>query len=67
MKLIDREYNAFQNQYTNTWMANNKSEIATGFDPDAAVGSMIIVVSAGCTYIKNADGKWQKFGSTEVI
>lgn len=67
MKLIDREYNAFQNQYTNTWMANNKSEITTDFDPEGGVGSMIIVVSAGCTYIKNADGKWQKFGSTEVI
>lgn len=67
MKLIDREYNASQDRYANTWLANDKGEITTGFDPDSAAGSMIIVVSAGCTYIKNADGKWQKFGSTEVI
>lgn len=67
MKLIEREWSTEQQKHVNTWLANDKSEIHSGFDPDSAVGSMIIVVRAGCTYIKNADGKWQKFGSTEVI
>lgn len=67
MELIEREWSTEQQKHVNTWLANDKSEITTDFDPEGGVGSMIIVVSAGCTYLKNADGKWQKFGSTEVI
>lgn len=67
MKLIDREWNAFLHKYTNVWLANNEGEITHGFDPDGAEGSVIIVISSGSTYIKNCDGGWHKYGTTEVI
>lgn len=67
MQLINREYNAFQDQYTNTWLANEATAIAPDFDADCAEGSMIIVISTKDVYIKNCNGRWQKFGTTEVI
>lgn len=67
MKLIDREWNAFLNKYMNMWLANEDSDIAADFDPDGAEGSMILVIASQSTYIKNTEGKWQKYGSTEVI
>jgi hypothetical protein len=67
MKLIDREWNAFLNKYMNMWLANEDSDIAADFDPDGAEGSMILVIASQSTYIKNTEGKLQKYGSTEVI
>ena len=67
MKLIDREWNAFLGKYTNMWLANNDDEITTGFDPDGAEGSMIIVIASQSTYMKNTEGKWQKYGTSEVV
>lgn len=67
MKLIDREWNAFLNKYMNMWLANEDSDIAADFDPDGAEGSMILVIASQSTYMKNTEGKWQKYGSTEVI
>lgn len=67
MKLIDREWNAFLNKYMNMWLANEDSDIAADFDPEGAEGSMILVIASQSTYMKNTEGKWQKYGSTEVI
>lgn len=67
MKLIDHEWNETLNKRTNTWLANDESQITAGFDPECAEGSVILVISTNATFIKNADGKWQKVGTTEVI
>lgn len=61
MKLIDREYNAQQDKYMNTWLADNATEVTTDHDPNGAVGSTVIVIENKCVYIKNNAGKWQKF------
>lgn len=67
MKLIDREWNEHLGKYQRVWLANDPSDIKPGFDPDAAEGSMIIVISTQTTYMKNCDCQWQKCGSTEVL
>ena len=67
MKLINREYNAHQDKYLNTWLADNATKITTDFHPASAIGSIIIVIETKDIYIKNTKGKWQKFGTTEVI
>lgn len=67
MKLIDHEWNKTLCKVTNTWLANDESEIVPGFDPESAEGSVILVISTSATFIKNADGAWQKVGTTEVI
>ena len=67
MKLIDHEWNETLCKRTNTWLANDESKITAGFDPESAEGSMILVISTNSTFIKNADGKWQKLGTSEVI
>jgi hypothetical protein len=54
-------------KYEHTWVADDESKLTAGFDPDCAVGSMILVISTGDTYIKNTEGKWQKVGTTEVL
>ena len=67
MKLIDSKWNPHLYKYENTWLANTADELTADFDPDSAEGSIVMVISNGNTYIKNASGKWQKMGSTEVI
>lgn len=67
MKIIDREYNALQDKPTYTVLADTASEITADVYPECAVGSMIIVVGTKDIYIKNTEGKWQKYGTTEVI
>lgn len=67
MKLVDREWNAFLDKYTHMWLADNDGEITTNFDPEGAEGSMILVIASQSTYIKNSEGKWQKYGTSEVI
>lgn len=67
MKLIEREWNCYLNKYQNVWLADNEDCITSGFDPECAEGSVILVISTNATFIKNADGKWQKVGTTEVI
>lgn len=67
MKLLSRRWNAFLNKYENTWLADDESGITAGFDPDAAEGSIILVITTEATWMKNTQGKWQKCGSTEVI
>ena len=67
MKLIEREWNEFLNKYQHMWIADTDSEITPGFDPEAAEGSMIIVIASNSTYMKNSVGKWQKCGTEEVI
>ena len=67
MKLIEKEWNEFLGKYAKTYLADDVSQITADFDPDCAEGSMIIVLSAGCTYMKNCCGQWQKVGTTEVI
>lgn len=67
MKLIEREWNAILNAYTNVWLADDESGITAEFDHDSAIGSTIIVISTASTWMKNTSGKWQKCGTTEVI
>ena len=67
MKLIDHEWCCTLNKCRNTWLANDASDITADFDPDSAESSVILVISEGATYMKNADGKWQKVGTTEVV
>lgn len=66
MKLIEQVWNPHLGKYTNTWLTNDESKLTAGFDPDGAVGSIVICVS-GVNYMKNADGKWQKHGTSEVL
>lgn len=67
MKLINHEYNAYQGKCTNTWLTNSAEAITADFDSESATGSMIIVISTKDVYIKNTEGQWQKYGTTEVI
>lgn len=67
MRLIDRAYCAYQKCDTCTWLANDPSEITPDFCPESACGSTILCIATKDIFIKNCDGKWQKFGTTEVI
>lgn len=67
MRLINQEWVPCLGAYNNTWLADTAEEITADCDPKCACGSMILVISTGDTYIKNTQGKWQKFGSDEVI
>lgn len=67
MILIESKWNPILEKYTHGWLANDESGITADFDPNGAAGSTIIVISTASTYIKNADGKWQKVGTTEVV
>lgn len=67
MKLIEQKWNRHLWQHENTWIADSVDEIPTNFDPNSATGSVIFVIDAGATYMKNSEGKWQKVGTTEVI
>jgi hypothetical protein len=62
MKLIGQ-----QDRYLHTWLADKASEVTADFGQQSAIGSMIIVIETKDIYIKNNDGKWQKFGTNEVI
>ncbi len=67
MKLIEQKWNPHLNKYDKTWLANYDSELTADFDPDCSEGSVVIVVGSDSTYMKNADGRWQKYGTTEVL
>ena len=67
MKLIEREWNACTNKYMHVWLADDESGIVADFDANSSECSAIIVISTNSTYMKNAQGKWQKVGTTEVI
>jgi hypothetical protein len=67
MKLIANDYNRGQDDEIRTWLADNATEISANFDAESASGSMIIVIETKDIYIKNSEGKWQKFGTNEVI
>jgi hypothetical protein len=67
MKITEREYNPVQDKATYVIIADNESEITANAYPECAVGSQILVISTGVVYIKNTAGKWQKYGTTEVI
>lgn len=68
MVLIDRKFNAYQDKYENTYLANDAADVAVSeVDENSATGSVIMVVGSGAVYIKNTEGKWQKSGSTEVL
>jgi hypothetical protein len=62
MKLIGQ-----QDRYLHTWLADSAAEVTADFDAQGATGSMIIVIETKDIYIKNSEGKWQKFGTNEVI
>ena len=66
MKLVEREWNEYLNKYENVWLANDETGINKDFDCDSAEGSIIMVISNKSVWIKNADCKWQKCGTTEV-
>lgn len=67
MKIIEREYNPLQDKATYTVLADAASEVTAGLYPECAIGSTILCVATKDIFIKNCDGKWQKFGTTEVI
>ena len=67
MKLIEQNWNPHLSKYEKTWLANTDDNLTANFDPDCAEGSIIMVIGSGSTYMKNADGKWQKYGTTEVL
>ena len=67
MKLIDSKCVGYPGKFLRTWLANNEDDITSDFDPESVEGSMIMVISTGAMYIKNCDGKWQKYGTSEVI
>lgn len=67
MQMISNNWNCCMAKYEHTWIADDESTLTADFDPDGAVGSMILVISTGNTYIKNTKGKWQKAGTTEVL
>ena len=66
MTLIERELVGASNKYRNMWLADTDSDIPANFDPDSAVGSVIMVIATQETWMKNSQGKWQKCGTTEV-
>lgn len=67
MKLINQTWNAFQEKYDNTWLADTESDIPSNHDTESAVGSVILVIFPQVMYMKNTAGKWQKMGTTEVL
>ena len=71
MKLIASSFNPGEigtpGSWTKTWLANRESDIPANHDPEGAVGSKIIAIDTGALFIKNTEGKWQKFGSTTVL
>lgn len=67
MKLINREWNPYLGKYQNMWLADDESSLVADFDPEGAEGSVVIVIAADATYMKNTEGKWQICGGTEVI
>ena len=67
MKLIEQNWNPHLNKYDKTYLANTEDVLSADFDPDCSEGSIIMVIDSGSTYVKNADGKWQKYGTTEVL
>lgn len=66
MILINCEWNSCK-AHINTWLADDASQITADFDPKSAPGSTILVIATGDIYMKNCAGKWQKFGTSEVI
>lgn len=67
MKLISYAWEPCLGKCQNTYLADTPDEITADCFGDCGCGSMILVISTGDTYIKNTQGKWQKFGSDEVI
>ena len=67
MKLIEKRWNCCLAQYEHTWLADDESALTADFDPDSAVGSIVMVIATESVWIKNTDGKWQKPGTTEVL
>ena len=67
MRLIDRAYCAYQKKDVCTWLADTAADITPDFCPDSASGSMVLCIAEGSLYVKNCAGKWQKFGTSEVI
>ena len=67
MKQIDQRWNPYLKKLERTWLADTEEELTADFDPDAAEGSTILVISAGTAYMKNTEGKWQKIGTSEVL
>jgi hypothetical protein len=67
MKIIEREYNPLQDKATYTVLADAASEVTANLYPECAIGSTILCVATKDIFIKNTEGKWQKFGTTEVI
>lgn len=65
IKLIERKLSAGL-KYECTYLCNNANEIAADFATECAIGSTILCVT-GDVFIKNTEGKWQKFNTSEVI
>ena len=67
MQMIGKKWNCCMAQYEHTWIADNENNLTADFDPDSAVGSVVLVISTNSAWMKNTQGKWQKMGTTEVL
>lgn len=67
MKLIDSKLMEHPDKRLNTWITDSEADVKPGFDADSYEGSMIVCIDTKAVYMKNSAGKWQKFGSTEVV
>jgi hypothetical protein len=56
-----------QDKATYTVLADAASEVTANLYPECAIGSTILCVATKDIFIKNTEGKWQRFGTTEVI
>lgn len=67
LKLVESTFNWILNGYIKTWLADSKDDFSSDFDPESAPGSSILVIETKEVFVKNTEGKWQKFGTSEVL
>lgn len=67
LKLVESTFNWILNGYIKTWLADSLDDISSDFDPESVSGSSIVVIETKEVFVKNTEGKWQKFGTSEVL
>ena len=60
IKLVNREWCAFQNDYQHDYIVDAESDISAL--PECCTGSSALVVESGAVYMVNASGVWAVFG-----
>lgn len=67
LKLVESTFNWILNGYIKTWLADSLDDVSSDFDPESVAGSSIVVIETKEVFVKNTEGKWQKFGTSEVL